>query len=89
MSLHAKCHVLWLLALALVGCAAPLNQFKPFAFLARHTDGDDNDRDFKDNWAQVGKEARGNRPLEDDGDPLNKWLRSPKAAAIENNLGIR
>jgi hypothetical protein len=37
----------------------------------------------------VGKEGRGNREMEDERDPFNKWLRSPKAAAIENNLGIK
>lgn len=80
----------WCVLICLLsGCATPPSQFRPFAFLEQGTDGDDNNADYRDAWSQVGKEARGNRPLEDDHDPLNKWLRSPKAAAIENNLGIR
>jgi hypothetical protein len=50
---------------------------------------DDNTPEYQDKWALAGQEGRGLRQMEDEHDPFNKWLRSPKAAAIENNLGIK
>ncbi len=42
-----------------------------------------------DRWSFVGKEARGNRALEDEHDPLKPWLMSDEARAIERNLGYK
>ncbi len=42
-----------------------------------------------DEWASVGEEARGNRPVEKDPDQWwRNWLMSGRARAIERNLGI-
>ena len=69
-------------ALAAVGCASLTGKgFK---------DGEQWEPEIEESeskWDFVGKEARGNRALENDRDPLNKWLRSDKAAEIERNLG--
>lgn len=42
-----------------------------------------------DKWSQVGKEGRGNRPLEDENDPLKPFLMSDQARQIERNLGYK
>ncbi len=42
-----------------------------------------------DRWAMVGKEGRGNRPLEDEHDPLKPLLMSKQARDIENSLGYK
>ena len=42
-----------------------------------------------DRWAIVGKEGRGNRPLEDEHDPLKPLLMSKQARDIENSLGYK
>jgi hypothetical protein len=60
-----------------------------WAWLQSGDPEDENTAEYQDKWASVGKEGRGSRPMEDEHDPFNKWLRSPKAAAIENNLGIK
>ncbi len=43
----------------------------------------------EDKWSYVGKSARGNRPLENENDPLKGALMSKEAQAIERNLGYR
>ncbi len=43
----------------------------------------------EDKWSSVGKEGRGNRPLEDEHDPLKPFLMSPQARQIERNLGYK
>ena len=43
--------------------------------------------DYNDEWKQVGKEGRGNMPVEREWDGLTKHWMSPKAQAIESNLG--
>lgn len=40
-------------------------------------------------WGNVGREGRGNRPLDDEHDPLKPYLLSPKAQAIERSLGVK
>lgn len=42
-----------------------------------------------DRWAMVGREGRGNRPLEDEHDPLKPLLMSKQARDIENSLGYK
>lgn len=43
----------------------------------------------EDKWASVGKIGRGNRPLEDERDPLKSMLMSTEAQNIERNLGYK
>ncbi|GIX04527.1 MAG: hypothetical protein KatS3mg114_0396 [Planctomycetaceae bacterium] len=80
----------WCLGLILlfsqVGCASLWKQSLKTGLT---DDGDDNHPGYVDQWEYVGKDARGVRPMEEDPDPLKHWLRSPKAAAIERNLGIQ
>ncbi len=57
-------------------------------FKPRPTDYRDPTQDKDDQWALVGKEGRGDRPIENENDPLKKWLMSPKARNIERNLGV-
>ena len=38
--------------------------------------------------SEAGKEARGDRPLEQQNDPIRDWTMSPKAKSIERNLGF-
>jgi len=74
------------------GCAGPGSSgdmmhesfriFKP-----RASDYRDHTQEEDDEWAAVGKEARGNRPLENENDPLKEWFMSPKAKSIERSLG--
>jgi hypothetical protein len=77
------------LSLVLSGCAAGPRTTKMWDWLQSGDSEDNNDKRYKDSWAQVGKEGRGGRPMEDERDPFNKWFRSPKATAIENSLGIK
>lgn len=43
----------------------------------------------QEKWIEsAGNEARGDRPMTKDGDPLNKWLMSPKARDITMNMGV-
>lgn len=42
-----------------------------------------------DRWGLVGKEGRGNRPLDDEHDPLKPFLMSKEARDIERNLGYQ
>jgi hypothetical protein len=43
----------------------------------------------EDKWSFVGKEARGHRTLDDERDPLKKYLMSDEARRIERNLGYK
>lgn len=44
---------------------------------------------LEDKWGFVGKEARGNRALEDEKDPFKPFLMSKEAQQIERNLGYK
>ena len=48
----------------------------------------DGTEDDGEEWAWVGKEARGDRPMESENDPFKPYLMSPKARSIERNLGV-
>ena len=39
-------------------------------------------------WDFVGKEGRGNRPLQQDPDPWWRHLQDPRSTSVERNLGI-
>lgn len=43
----------------------------------------------EDKWAQYGRQARGNKQLDDERDPLKPMLMSTEAQAIERNLGYQ
>ncbi|RMG37357.1 MAG: hypothetical protein D6725_08995 [Planctomycetota bacterium] len=49
---------------------------------------DTTQEEVEDGWSFVGKEARGNQPIEHENDPFKRYLMSPKARSIERNLGI-
>ena len=57
-------------------------------FKPRPTDYRDPTEEESDEWEFVGKEARGDRPLEKEPDPIKRLIMSPKARNIERNLGI-
>lgn len=49
---------------------------------------DNSTDDSTDQWSFVGKEARGDRPVQAENDPLKPYLMSKKARHIERNLGV-
>ncbi len=57
-------------------------------FRPNPTDYRDTSEEPDDEWSAVGREARGDRPLEKENDPLKKFLMSEKARSIERSLGI-
>ena len=42
-----------------------------------------------DKWASVGQQARGNRALSDENDPIKPFIMSRQAQDIERNLGYK
>ncbi len=45
--------------------------------------------DEGEEWVKsAGEEARGDRPVDWDDDPVREWWLSPRANAIERNLGL-
>jgi hypothetical protein len=54
----------------------------------RPNDYRDSTGEIDEEWASVGNTANSIRGLEQDKDPLRKWLTTPKARSIERNLGI-
>jgi hypothetical protein len=60
-----------------------LRVFKP-----RPNDYRDATQEEDDGWNNVGREARGNRPLEDESDWMSRF-QSPKARAVERSLGYK
>ena len=58
-------------------------------FKLRPNDYRDTSTEEEDKWSFVGKEGRGDRPLDDEGDPWKKFLLTRKARDIERNLGIK
>lgn len=43
----------------------------------------------EDKWGSVGKIGRGNRPLDDEIDPVKSMIMSKQAQDIERNLGYK
>jgi hypothetical protein len=71
-------------AAGVLGCAAfPGGGFKSGEQWEPHVKTDE------PKWDVVNKEGRGHQPMTDEGDPLNKWLRSEKATEIERSLGYK
>lgn len=54
----------------------------------RPNDRRDMTQEADDSWSSVGEEARGDRPVDYENDPIKNWLMSPKARSIERNLRI-
>lgn len=69
---------------AVVGCSSLPKSWQ----VKRPDQWEPDPSEFDDKWAELGKEARGNRPLEKNADPLDKMLWSDKAAQINRNLGV-
>ncbi len=87
--------LLWIGAFCIIfasGCAAiPGSQefIKRSAIKPSTGDYDDGTDEADEEWIKnAGIEARGDRPLEHDNDPLRNLLMSPKARSIERNLGF-
>ncbi|NOX54753.1 MAG: hypothetical protein GXP27_10000 [Planctomycetes bacterium] len=89
---------LWILAAAALsavggGCALvqPAQTFARSswrAFRPKPNDYRDVTEESEDQWAFVGEEARGARPVDHDPDPFKRFLMSEKARSIERNLGV-
>lgn len=47
-----------------------------------------NPKDYHDEFDVVGREGRGHQAMEHESDGLTKWIESPKARAINRNLGF-
>lgn len=45
-------------------------------------------KEYHDDWKIVGEEGRGELPREKETDKLTPWLQSPRARAIEKNMGF-
>jgi hypothetical protein len=84
-----------LMALALSGCQlvsagrevseAGIATFRPTGGGYRD-DVNDPPLDSVDQWQFVGKEARGDRPMEHESDALTNYVSSPMARAINRNM---
>jgi hypothetical protein len=46
------------------------------------------DKDGDSDWNDVGRQARGDRPMEKENDPLRNLFVSPQAQEIERSLGV-
>lgn len=53
-----------------------------------YRDDANSDGDYVDNFSYVGREGRGDTPMEHQSDRLTNFWTSPKARAIERNVGI-
>jgi hypothetical protein len=85
--------LLVVLAISQTGCALmePVQTFSRGigkTLKPRGTDYSSPGDDVDSQWDFVGVEARGDRPIEIDNDPFRNGLMSPRARAIERNLGI-
>ena len=91
--MHRFAFVLLALCCSLPGCAmfndgkesvdATANALKP----RDHDYRDVVNGEFDDEWSGVRKEGRASEPTEQEWDGLTKHMMSPKAMAIERNLG--
>jgi len=88
---------LWILAASSLAAVGGCALVQPAQTLARSSwrslrpkpnDYRDTIDESEDQWAFVGEEARGTRPVEHDPDPFKKFLMSEKARSIERNLGV-
>jgi len=81
-----------LLSLLLVGCttfSALTDNPKKGPKQNTGEKSDHLDDQQEESWVrEVGVDARGDRPIEYDTDPLRNLFTSPKARSIERNLGI-
>lgn len=76
-----------LLVLGISGCAA-VDATKSMWTSMKPRPSEDDGTKGKGDWDWVGKQGRGDRPIEYENDPLKKWLYSDKALEIERNLGV-
>lgn len=52
------------------------------------SDGKDATKDADNDWDEVGRQARADRPIEQENDPLRNLFVSPRAQEIERSLGV-
>lgn len=45
-------------------------------------------KDGEDDWDEVGRQARADRPIQQENDPLRNLFVSPRAQEIERSLGV-
>ena len=55
---------------------------------APRPDNDAANKTGDDEWNEVGKQARADRPVEQENDPLRNLFVSPRAQEIERSLGV-
>jgi hypothetical protein len=67
---------------------ASWKQFRPKTRDYADPINDPNSKDYQDEWSTVGSEGRGDQSFDKESDALTKWISSPKARAIERNLGV-
>jgi hypothetical protein len=53
------------------------------------SDGDNAGKATDDDWNEVGRQARADRPVEQENDPLRNLFVSPRAQEIERSLGVQ
>ncbi len=73
---------------AMIGSTRNVASTMWHSFKPNPTDYRDSTDEINDQWSSVGREGRGDRPLEQESDPLKAWLMSSKARNIERNLGV-
>jgi len=83
-------HVLLVVVGLLCGCATdgskPLLGNSSPSKNSQSSDSKEKEEDAS--WDQVGRQARGDRPVEKENDPLRNIFVSPKAQEIERSLGV-
>jgi hypothetical protein len=52
------------------------------------SDGNNSTKATDDDWNDVGRQARADRPVEQENDPLRNLFVSPRAQEIERSLGV-
>lgn len=53
-----------------------------------YADYANDEREFNDEWASVGMQARADQATDHEADGLSKYLQSPKARSINRSLGV-
>ena len=52
------------------------------------SDGKDASKDGEDDWNEIGRQMRADRPVQQENDPLRNLFVSPRAQEIERSLGV-
>lgn len=83
-------HVLLVVVGLLCGCAADGSKsLLGNSSQSKNSQSSDSKEKEEDaSWDEVGRQARGDRPVEKENDPLRNIFVSPKAQEIERSLGV-